>query len=461
MERNVWYRNNERGSITFKFSDIQTWKALSNWLVRNPVVLNYTQTITDDGWGVKYGNINESIKFLRAQGYTILPAPNVNIQKKYEPMTESVRKFFKKEMSGKRFIKPDLFSSKEIEENRKYIHDTMVEKYDLQGNFTRIGPKDLERLWNLYDEVFFGGEISRYLKETNSTLKFQTTPGGNTKLGGWCRTRRGTGKRCTFTISIPAGLYFKLFNAGEKNLGLNGLLCWDRLTCLQIVLEHEGMHLLMQLYEYERRGRDVVFSPHGKLFKCMVKTYFGHTRVTHGLLQGEASEVLSKDDFTIGDIVTFTGRGGMVVEGVVIKKNPSRARVKVGANRLWNVTYSALKKTGKSQDPSRLPNKDNFKKGDTVQFADNKGKIHIGTVERRNPAFAKVMVDLTYPRTTGSVKQVLPRYPKGLKYRNKYDILVGHIIIDKDENKSTVIQVHPKIKARATWSVGYAHMTKV
>jgi len=48
------------------------------------------------------------------------------------------------------------------------------------------------------------------------------------------------------------------------------------------------------------------------------------------------------DAVRVGSIVEFEGRGGWPVNGKVIKRNPSKAVVKVGADQRWNVPYSML-----------------------------------------------------------------------------------------------------------------------
>lgn len=48
------------------------------------------------------------------------------------------------------------------------------------------------------------------------------------------------------------------------------------------------------------------------------------------------------DGVRVGSTVEFKGRGGWPVEGTVIKKNPSKAIVSVGAGQKWNVPYSLL-----------------------------------------------------------------------------------------------------------------------
>ena len=253
-------------------------------------------------------------------------------------------------MSKKYRKTPVVFTPEEISEKRKYIHDTMISQYGVSGNFSHFTPKNLEALWDLYDRVFFGGQISKKLRDEGSTLKFQTTSGGKTKSGGWCQTTKSPGrKHCHFTISFPVGLYLKLFRSGEKSLSVNGITCWDRLSCLQMVFEHESIHMIMQLYNYERRiisgpGK-AIYDPHGKLFQCIVQVYFGHTDFRHSLQAGESEDILKLSDIKIGMKVKSVHKGQEIYGRVtkVMKKNIKWVEDRPVKDRVWHSHPTILK----------------------------------------------------------------------------------------------------------------------
>ena len=112
------------------------------------------------------------------------------------------------------------------------------------------------------------------------------------------------------------------------------------------------MHLLMKLYGYLnriRRGKGkMIYAPHGKLFQCMVKAYFGHTDTKHTLLLGEARDTVGTLNYrnaTIGTKVAFqTTRHGEII-GTVGFKGRMRKYVKIrelSTNRWWKVPYGIL-----------------------------------------------------------------------------------------------------------------------
>lgn len=218
-----------------------------------------------------------------------------------------------------------VYTAAEANQRRTYIHDTLISR-GMKANFDSLSNNDLERIWNLYDEVFFGGQIHRKLQSVGSTLKFQVTKGkAEAHTAGWCQTSRTPTKRtCHFVISIPAGVYFALFRKGEKGLRVNGCECTDRLHCLQMVMEHEGMHLLMQLYGYQGKvssgpGKKI-YSGHGKLFQCMVKEYFGHTDFRHGMNVGDTEGFISPENVKIGMLAKYkdpANPGGFVYGKIV------------------------------------------------------------------------------------------------------------------------------------------------
>lgn len=244
---------------------------------------------------------------------------------------------------------------KEIQEGRKYIHQTLIDN-GVSKNFSSLSTNVLDEIFELYDQVFFGGQIKRKIKSEGHILKLQFTEGSRTKLGGWCKTQR-SGKVCHYTLSFPIGLYTRLFTGGEKKLTLGGLSCSDRLMCLQMVFEHELVHLLMQLYGYESKvvtGPDKnIYSPHGKLFKCVLHFYFGHTEIKHNLLGVSEEKQLAKEDVNVGDKVKINMKGE-IKEGYITKKNPVRAVVALDDGRKISAPYNLLMRVGNKSEKEIL-----------------------------------------------------------------------------------------------------------
>ena len=262
---------------------------------------------------------------------------------------------------------PQVYTLAEVKKKRKYIHSQLIE-HGLSSSLKEWNATHLQRMYELYDEEFFDKEISEKLRITGSTVKFQTTSGNNAKIGGWCKTQKLTPQRktCTFTISFPRGLYLKLFtDPSVKTLKSNGVVCYDRLECLQLTFEHEFVHLIMQLYgQYKNiKGKGkMIYTSHGKLFQCFVKAYFGHTDFRHALLAGESSTKLSPSRTKIGMSVKFEAtKGGVMITGTVMKINKKTVRVRsVNGFDSFLVPYSHLMRVndGGSSQKSGSPVKD-------------------------------------------------------------------------------------------------------
>ena len=337
-------------------SQLRDSRKLAKWLEEpeNAEGKDLSVLVDNPGWVVKKSRTKDVIQFLRVRGYKVITS-----ERTYQPIGGAGAKA-PPTRRIRRGEKISIYDEHGIQARRKYIHDAMIERYGVPGNFSSFTAKNLEDLWELYDEVFFGGQVAKKLAAEGSTLTFQTTVGGKTKLGGWCRTTRTPGrKHCFFTISFPVGLYKKLFVGGEKALRVNGIDCWDRLSCLQMVLEHESMHMLMQLYNYEGRIRSgpgkTIYDPHGGLFKCMVGAYFGHKDTKHGLLSGEASESLTRGDVTKGMRIQFHDRKKNVTYiAIVDRVNPKTLGVTVTEPAMYRgsrfkVPYSMAQPVGGSK----------------------------------------------------------------------------------------------------------------
>ncbi len=173
---------------------------------------------------------------------------------------------------------------------RRQIHTRMTEKYGANiGMFTLLQVKHLQKLYRLYNKLVFDDELYKLLKKARKSVEFQVTPGTATsKTGGWCKTTNEG-----FVISVPLALYTSLFTKGDDNnappvgrVTNGGIVVPDRLSPLQITLEHELLHMVMQLlnlYKPKHEDPDRVHTSHGKLFRYLASHYFGHTDFHHRL----------------------------------------------------------------------------------------------------------------------------------------------------------------------------------
>lgn len=289
-----------------------------------------------------------------------------------------------------------MFTEDEIKRKRERIHKKMLKS----GTTSDLkGIPDLRYLFELYDKNFFSGQIQRKLDQTKSKLDFIFSK--HTKTGGTC-SRRG----CEWKINIPIRLFQGLFSKGEKNLLANGIWCTSQLDCLQIVFEHELMHLLMQLYEYQGRTPTYdqssdTFTMHGKLYQCMAFLYFGHTAYKHDLLGGEVSDKIKKEEARIGMTVKFfSEKRNEEIHGRIIKLNPKTVIVQHSDGRSWKVPYTMLVKSDEELPPAneapRLVKefmvKAQFKPRMRVTYS-FKGTDYYGTITRINPKRASIETD--------------------------------------------------------------------
>lgn len=281
------------------------------------------------------------------------------------------------------------YTSKEIKKMRRKVR-TEMEK-TLKPNFTSFSKKDLKKMFDLYDSIFFGGEISRKLKEENTTLDFEAGKKGGLGYAGKC-TRTQKGVKCFYTLRFPIPLFVSLFTGNEKTLKTGGLICKSRLECLQMTFEHELIHLFLWLWNH--RGKGPLYSSHGKLFQCMLFSLFGHTEFRHSLLAGEASTLLTMADMYIGLPVEFQFRNkdlyGLVDS--IHKNTVSVLSVIDGVLQGIKIAPSLLKKTTKKVKLPPYLKKIEARKNMRVKFAFPGEKLEYGTITRINQQTASVYV---------------------------------------------------------------------
>jgi hypothetical protein len=171
-------------------------------------------------------------------------------------------------------------SPDDIDIRRAHVVSRYGKSADLQG----ITKDDLRTLFNLYDDIFFENSFNAYFGRSGSDFSTFFAP-KLTKTAGLC-SRQG----CVYTIQISSQIMSGLFTSVGKNVhAANGLICRTRLGCLQLVLEHEMIHLLQYIW------RDCSSTTsHGPEYRTLVKNIFGHTETTHDLLNALTEEQAQK-----------------------------------------------------------------------------------------------------------------------------------------------------------------------
>ncbi len=174
-----------------------------------------------------------------------------------------------------------------------------------QANFERISADDLRRLFDLYDDAFFGGRlIDSVRKDARATLTFRlsstmTRAGGKTTR---CKQPLPGGKqRPQYEIAVASRMLFMNFRDGDKPVIVCGLSCSDRLAALQRVMEHELIHLA----EFLTWGNSSCSRPR---FKKLALSIFGHTDTKHSLMTPREHAVV-QHGISVGAIVQFDYAG--------------------------------------------------------------------------------------------------------------------------------------------------------
>jgi hypothetical protein len=194
-------------------------------------------------------------------------------------------------------LDPDVIAARTAEIARAAIMDSHFLR---SPNFTVITPGDLSRMFERYDQTFFDGFLRREVARTaRGRLNFRLAP-RMTRAGG--KTFR-IGRRgdLRYEIAISTRLLFLSFDDVSRPTSVCGVLCTDRLSALQRIMEHEMLHLLEFLVWNQSScaaGR----------FKTMARNLFAHGASTHDLVT-PAERAKARLDLRIGEEVIFEFEG--------------------------------------------------------------------------------------------------------------------------------------------------------
>lgn len=113
-----------------------------------------------------------------------------------------------------------------------------------------------------------------------------------------------------------------------------GIEVFDRISALQIILEHELCHYLIDSTRLRIINEgNKIYNEHGDFYKQVVYSYFRHTQITHKLTHNASSELINK--ITIGSKVKFLKkekfRGSedpdSFLVGIIKKINPKNYKI--------------------------------------------------------------------------------------------------------------------------------------
>jgi hypothetical protein len=219
-----------------------------------------------------------------------------------------------------------------IQSRRQQIFTTMLSRLRGPNSVATMTNADLDTLLHLYDDLFLQGRLQEYL-QTHPNEHFEIGFGRTTRNAGYCQIKRRP--QCVRKISISRPIHANLFTGTYGTETNAGLQCMSQLACLQLTLEHELIHLLVDLWcpsernTRERRRRVV----HGPLFKQLAQNLFGHRDFRHILGRGLAEDpaihiARAKEYLRPGMIVrVYNRQTKSTIEYQVLEVNP-RSNVK-------------------------------------------------------------------------------------------------------------------------------------
>jgi hypothetical protein len=169
------------------------------------------------------------------------------------------------------------------EQNRIFqaIHDRILDDsaWITDANFDVFHPRDLEHMFDLYDQILLNGACRAALQGRPLTFhlsKRMTRAGGQTAWKTITDRRRGI-VREEFAISVSVPLLFQTFRNEERTIKVTGLECHNRLQAMQRIMEHEIIHLAERLVWKQSSCR-------ARRFQSIATRLFGHQAHTHDLV---------------------------------------------------------------------------------------------------------------------------------------------------------------------------------
>lgn len=175
-----------------------------------------------------------------------------------------------------------------IQETRDVIHDDIVQnifKNKGGAKFKSINGKDIEYAFNKYDDLVFDYQFRDKLKETNSRIRF-FTKSRKTGVTGHCGIKKLGSNKSDYEYYLdiaPNVLALVCKRESDYLAKVIGKTSIDRVYCLQYILEHQIIHLMMIIWGYHHKiltgYAAKYYSEHGDLYQCMLNSYFEYTKI--------------------------------------------------------------------------------------------------------------------------------------------------------------------------------------
>lgn len=152
------------------------------------------------------------------------------------------------------------------------VRTRILNKYSQYTNSVyEMDSNCISQIFDMYDEQYFNNSIHKYMEENSFGLTFKTEGKYTFTTEGICIF-----KKCNYTITLPLH-YFKVFNGEPDGVNVAGQNCMTQLEALLRVIEHEIVHLIMFIYEYNVQESE----EHGETFMRLAHEFFGHTDHRH------------------------------------------------------------------------------------------------------------------------------------------------------------------------------------
>lgn len=170
------------------------------------------------------------------------------------------------------------WSAEQIRQRQREIQRSVLSESSAldAANFTQFHPQDLQRMFQLYDEMFFAGCCRKQLGRTPLEFRISsrmTSAGGKTTRF----VRRDNLHGRSYEITVSSTLLFQTFRDVRRTVMVTGLECRSRLEALQRIFEHELVHLIEMLLWENSACTEA-------RFQSIAARKFGHTEHQHALV---------------------------------------------------------------------------------------------------------------------------------------------------------------------------------
>ena len=259
---------------------------------------------------------------------------------------------------------------KEITKKRQQVKEKLLEIF-LINNFKNATNEQVEKTFYIFDEIYFDGYLKNYIDQYDHIhIGFKScdklkSSAGLCKLG-YKYNQDGYFTEFNLSIFISKPIINNIFNNNEKSLAIGGLKCYDRLECFMIIFEHELIHFIINLFDFEINNKE---GPHGKTFKTIIKNLFNHTNIFHNLKDGDADTneenlKILKDKLKIGNYVITKGcNTGDKIEGTIIKIYNKTVLIKSKENKYWKIYHRFIEEIiDKKESNKKILSVDQIKK---------------------------------------------------------------------------------------------------